>query len=119
MKTSGLSQCTRDWLLQAKTQEEAYWIAAVRTADRVTSWEQANHKWRNQTGRAERGLSCIVARVPQGIQFNNAQLDPERWMLETMMEGRYAILREALRRFWPSFLQEARTMARQMGAKPR
>jgi hypothetical protein len=79
-------------------------------AQRVEAWERANHRWQNQTGNAERGLTCLVADGARGGQDGyrlvNLHGVPYGIYLEFAFQGRYAILREAIWRHWPGVLTD-------------
>lgn len=79
-------------------------------ATRVEGWERANHRWQNETGNAERGLTCLVADGLRGggpgyRLLNTHGVDYGIW-LEVRFQGRFAILREAIDRHWPGILTD-------------
>jgi hypothetical protein len=119
MRTRGLGASIAHFRRYGQAVEGAYVGAAEDTAEHITDWERDQHAWQNQTGRAERGLQCHVEVEGGVIRLINEQTDEERQFLEFIYEGRYAILREAVRRFWFPFLAEGKRRAAGQAAQLR
>jgi hypothetical protein len=119
MRTKGLAASVTNFRTYEQAVEAAYLAAAQDTAEHITDWERAEHRWQNQTGRAERGLQCHVEVDGGAIRIINEQTDDERAFLEFAQEGRFAIVREAVRRYWFPFLAEGARRARAETAKLR
>lgn len=101
----------------------SYLAAFTHAAPRITAWEQANHRWANQTGAAERGLSCTVEDATTALRLVNVNTArapgtgyPYPLRLERDYEGRFAILLEALRRHWGAVLADGAQRVRGTGA---
>lgn len=104
MDTTGLSAVQARLAAYQRQFHAAVGAGAATTAAQVTAWEQANHRWQNQTGAAAAGLHCTVVPTPSGVRLLNAHGVPYGRWLELRWQGRYAILLEALRRQMPGWL---------------
>lgn len=70
---------------------------------------KAEHRWQNQTGAAEQNLRCEVFDGPgpktRLVAFHGV---PYGKYLETMQQGRFAVLQPTMRSQWPRTLAKLR-----------
>jgi hypothetical protein len=116
MKTTDTaSPAMRSWSIQwARAAHQVLEEQAIVVEARM----KAEHPWRNRTGAAEANLQCEV--FDQGgrsrlIAFHGV---PYGKYLETMQQGRFAILSRVMRSEWPRTMAKLRARCRRVNARP-
>lgn len=81
----------------------------------ITAWMQANHRWENRTGDAERGLfSALLRETHQmvGILMSHGSLIEYAVYLEWSHAGRWGVLADTVDNFAPVFFNGVRDIVR-------
>jgi hypothetical protein len=78
------------------------------------------HPWQNRTGRAERGLHAGVIEETSGLFSLRASHGPDVYYgvyLETMQQGRFAVLWPVIRTQWPKTRARCAAAVRKINLK--
>jgi hypothetical protein len=116
-RTRGADQVVRNIRAWAQDYHDSSVRVVQNGARTVEQRMKQEHRWQNRTGRAEKNLRARVEVEGGVIRLIAEHGVPYGEHLETMQEGRFAILQPTVRSEWPRILAALRRVGRRGGGR--